>query len=309
VCQPGAAPPGAAWPGRLDCPAVSTTTRPAPRPPAAAASRPAAPEAASLAPVRKRPPLKLRLAALYRNTIFNPFWTDTRHLRRSVATLAPFASGRLLDVGVGERPYGRLFEPRVSRYIGLEYPPAAENLSPEITGARAGNLKGAVDVWGDGGALPFREASFDTVLCLELLEHVPDPDRCLAEIARTLRPGGALLVTVPFVAALHALPYDYWRYTPVGLTALLARHGLKVESLVPRGNIASAAASMTAQFLLRAVGARHEWRDGSISISRWRAPFVLPLVALSQGVFALLERLTTDSGACLGYTVVARRAS
>jgi hypothetical protein len=81
--------------------------------------------------VRRRPPLKLRLAALYRNTIFNPFWTDTRHLRRSVASLAASASGRLLDVGVGERPYGRLFEPRVSRYVGLEYPPAAENLSPD----------------------------------------------------------------------------------------------------------------------------------------------------------------------------------
>jgi SAM-dependent methyltransferase len=287
---------------------VSPTTRPAPRPPPAAAPAPVA--AAELAaPVRHRPPLKLRLAALYRNTIFNPFWTDTRHLRRSVAGLAQHASGRLLDVGVGERPYARHFEPRVSRYIGLEYPPAAENLSPDITGSRAGNLKGAVDVWGDGGALPFRDASFDTVLCLELLEHVPDPHRCLAEIARTLRPGGALLVTVPFISALHALPYDFWRYTPAGLTALLERHGLRVESLVPRGNIASAAASMTAQYLLRAVGARHSFRDGSISISRWRAPFVLPLVALSQGVFALLERLTTDSGACLGYTVVARRGA
>jgi len=259
--------------------------------------------------VRQRPALKLRLAAFYRNTIFNPFWTDTRHLRRSVASLAAFASGRLLDVGVGERPYGRLFEPRVSRYVGLEYPPAAENLSPEISGARSGNLKGAVDVWGDGGALPFVDRSFDTVLCLELLEHVPDPDRCLAEIARTLRPGGALLVTVPFVAALHALPYDFWRYTPAGLTALLSRHGMQVESLVPRGNVASAAASMTSQYLLRAVGARHEWRDGSISISRWRALFVLPLVGLIQAVFALLERLTTDSGACLGYTVVARRSA
>jgi len=161
----------------------------------------------------------------------------------------------------------------------------------------------------DAMKLPFRDGSFDTVLCLELLEHVPDPHRCLDEIARTLRPGGALLVTVPFVAALHALPYDYWRYTPAGLTALLARHGLEIESLVPRGNVASAAASMTAQYLLRAVGAGRSFRDGSIAISRWRAPFVLPLIALSQGLFALLERLTTDSGACLGYTVVARRRS
>jgi SAM-dependent methyltransferase len=282
---------------------VSTTTRPAPRPPAA----PLGPAAAAPAPVRQRAPLRLRLAALYRKTPFNPFWLDARHLRRSVARLAGHASGRLLDVGVGERPYAALFGPRVSRYVGLEYPPAAENLSPDITGARSANLKGAVDVWGDGGALPFRDASFDTVLCTELLEHVPDPDRCLAEIARALRPGGALLMTVPFISALHALPYDFWRFTPAGLTALLTRHGLVVESLVPRGNVASAAASMTTQYLLRAVGARHEFRDGSISISRWRAVFVLPLVALAQGGFLLLERLTSDCGACLGYSVVARR--
>lgn len=258
--------------------------------------------------MRQRPALKLRLAAIYRKTIFNPFWIDLRHLRRAVASLVPHASGRLLDVGVGERPYGKLFEPRVSRYIGLDYPPAAENLSPEISGARSGRLKGAVDVWGDGGALPFRDASFDTVLCTELLEHLPDPGRCLSEIARTLRPGGVLLVTVPFIAAEHALPYDFWRYTPAGLRVLFARHGLPIESLQPRGNIASAAGSMTAQYLLRAVGARHAYRDGSISMSRWRAPFVLPLIAASQGLFALLERLTTDCGACLGYTLVARRA-
>ena len=116
-------------------------------------------------------------------------------------------------------------------------------------------------------------------------------------------------MTVPFVAALHALPYDFWRYTPAGLTALLARHGMTVESLVPRGNVASAAASMTCQYLLRAVGARHAFRDGSISISRWRAPFVLPVVGLVHAVFALLERCTSDSGECLGYTVVARRSA
>ncbi|MHC5210548.1 MAG: class I SAM-dependent methyltransferase [Planctomycetota bacterium] len=248
-----------------------------------------------------------RLSYAYRHSIFNPFWLDSRHLRRSITNLAPEARGLLLDVGVGERPYGALFAPHVSRYVGLEYPPSCENLSPGISGEHLADLRGAVDVWGDAHGLPFRESSFDTVLCLEMLEHVPDSDRCVAQIARVLRPGGRLLATVPFIAPLHAMPYDFGRMTAPGIAALLERHGLELVALTPRGNTASATGALLAQYLLRGPGRGAEARDGSVSLSRWRAPFVMPLVGLVQLLFLGLERLTRDTAACLGYTVIARR--
>ncbi len=256
-----------------------------------------------------RPSLRARLAALQRKTVFNPYWLEGRHLRRGIATLAPHAQGLLVDVGVGERPYGALFTPRVRRYIGLEYPPACDNLNPGITSQLVEQLRGAVDIWGDGHHLPLRADCADTVLSLEVLEHVPDPDRCVAEIARILKPGGRLLLSVPFLAPQHALPYDFYRYTPQGLAALLGRHGLSIESLAPRGNAASTAGSFVAQWLLRAFGSRGLTRDGAVLMSRWRAPLVLPFIGLAQSLFLLFEPLCSDTNACLGYVVVARKAA
>src|SRR5947209_5469031 len=52
-------------------------------------------------------------------------------------------------------------------------------------------------VGGDATAMPFDDGSFDRVIAAEVLEHVPADQRALAEIARVLRPGGMLAVTVP----------------------------------------------------------------------------------------------------------------
>ena len=252
--------------------------------------------------------LRARLFAWHKGTALNPYWMETRHLRRAVAALAPRAHGTLLDVGVGDRPYAALFARHVRHYFGLEYPPACDNLNPGIS-ARLQRATGIVDVWGDGMRLPFADGCADTVLSLEVLEHLPDPDRCVAELARVLKPGGTLLLTVPFCTPLHALPFDFYRYTAAGIRALLERHGLAVESIAPRGNAADSTGAALAQHLLRTLGARRILPDGAVSLSRWRAPLALPLIALVQGWFAFTARFTHDDSACLGWAVVAGKPS
>lgn len=69
------------------------------------------------------------------------------------------------------------------------------------------------DVQSDAAQLPFPEGAFDAVICSELLEHVPDPPAVLAEAWRVLRPGGVLLICVPFLFQIHGDPEDYGRYT------------------------------------------------------------------------------------------------
>ena len=74
-------------------------------------------------------------------------------------------------------------------------------------------------------ALPVNPASFDAVLCTEVLEHLRHPDAVLAELARVLVPGGRLCLTVPFVWPLHEEPFDFFRYTPFALSEMLQEHG------------------------------------------------------------------------------------
>jgi 2-polyprenyl-6-hydroxyphenyl methylase/3-demethylubiquinone-9 3-methyltransferase len=70
--------------------------------------------------------------------------------------------------------------------------PASDAIDAARDHARAGKLRIAYDV-GVGEALPYDDASFDAVVCVDVLEHVADLHRVLSEIARTMRPGGLLL--------------------------------------------------------------------------------------------------------------------
>lgn len=73
-----------------------------------------------------------------------------------------------------------------------------------------------LDFAADGGALPMRTASVRVLLGLELLEHVPDPNRILSEASRVLAAGGKAFFSVPATFPRHDT-YDYWRFTPQGL--------------------------------------------------------------------------------------------
>jgi SAM-dependent methyltransferase len=110
--------------------------------------------------------------------------------------------GRTLDLGAQNGPYAALFPRRVA----LDLHPAA-----------------GLHVRGDAHALPFLDAAFDLVLCTEVLEHLPEPQRAIDEIFRVLRPGGELLLTTRFLFPIHDAPHDYFRFTKYGLRHLLRR--------------------------------------------------------------------------------------
>jgi SAM-dependent methyltransferase len=148
------------------------------------------------------------------------FWPDWI-IRREVATqvrqsLEEFGSGRILDVGCGEKPY-EVYRPRAStEWIGLDVP---EN--------------SLADVHGYAEDLPFGEASIDTVICTEVIEHVEEPEVLLREIARVLKPDGHLILIAPFYWPLHEEPYDFFRFTTHGLRHLIQKVGLEVVSVRP----------------------------------------------------------------------------
>lgn len=81
-----------------------------------------------------------------------------------------------------------------------------------------------VDLVADVESLPY-QCHFGSAIASEVLEHVKHPWKALSEIHRALKPGGTLLVTVPFTFAIHAYPDDYWRISPSALELLLREAG------------------------------------------------------------------------------------
>ena len=187
-----------------------------------------------------------RLKALYRRQQFfpgwfgifvNPFYFARAGLSGAMAAYAPNLSGRLLDVGCGSKPYRALFS--VDAYVGLDIDSAATR------------QRGIADYFYDGNKFPFENAAFDSILCNEVLEHVFNPDDFIKEIVRVLRPGGTLLLTVPFVWDEHEQPYDYARYSSFGLSALLEKQGLKVTQHKKLGADASILFQLTNAYLYK----------------------------------------------------------
>jgi len=76
--------------------------------------------------------------------------------------------------------------------------------------------------------LPFEKDWFDCCLCTEVLEHIPDDQAAIRELARCLRPDATLLLSVPHVTSPYDPAHVRTGYTVEGLTSLLQTNGFSV---------------------------------------------------------------------------------
>ena len=159
----------------------------------------------------------------------------SRELTRAIRL---YVSGRLLDAGAGPLTYTFLLMPRAAEYVSIDIEPA----DPRLT-ARA-----------DVCHLPFASGSFDTIVCTQVLEHVPRPWEAMREFARVLRLQGTLLITAPHLSYIHGAPQDYYRYTQYGLGSLAADAGMKVKETRPAGGLLCFVASPVSVILNALLG-------------------------------------------------------
>ena len=200
--------------------------------------------------------------------LVNPFFLARRALAREMRRVAHHARGRLLDVGCGQKPYEEMFA--VTSYIGVELD------TPENRAHKR------ADEFYDGKHLPFPVAEFDTVLCNQVLEHVFEPDVFLAELARVLKPGGMLILTVPFVWDEHEQPFDYARYSSFGLRHLLTKHGFAVKEHVKTLGDLSVLCQLGNAYLFKIA------RGRSRVFNLLLTGFVMAPISLSGVIFARL---------------------
>lgn len=93
--------------------------------------------------------------------------------------------------------------------------------------------------------LPIDDASYDHVLLINVLEHVYGYRQLLSETVRVVKPGGSVVIVVPFLFPVHPSPHDYWRFTEETLRKLLDEAGLSDVQVEPLGR-----GVFTARYLL-----------------------------------------------------------
>jgi SAM-dependent methyltransferase len=217
-----------------------------------------------------------------------------RFLERAAAEVAP---GQLvLDAGAGRAQYRRLFAH--ARYETADFM------------AVEGKKYRQPDYVCDLVAIPVEEARFDHVVCTQVLEHLPEPQRVLGELGRVLKPGGTLWLSAPLFYAEHERPYDFFRYTRYGLERLLTDAGLEVREIAwLEGYFGTL--SYQARVLARALptaratyggGVRGAAMAGAARAARRAAPRVADLLA------GLDERVkVTGAGLPKNHTAIARK--
>jgi SAM-dependent methyltransferase len=172
---------------------------------------------------RARGESPLQVRALVRQVVL--YWVRTGHrdvLSRDLGPLIRPLRGVVLDIGGGRPAYHDRAWHSAVRRIRVDISP---KLRPHVVG--------------DAGALPFRSESVDAVVMCELLEHLAEPRRTVAEAYRALRDGGVVVGSVPFIMPVHNDPSDYYRYTADGLNLLL--RPFSTVKVVPHGNHLGAA--------------------------------------------------------------------
>jgi SAM-dependent methyltransferase len=134
--------------------------------------------------------------------------------------LSNYAKGDFLDLGCGNKPYASMYTRHTKSQIGCDIIQSDKN---------------RVDVICPVTALDFPDTHFDSILCTQVLEHVFEHDKMMKEIHRVMKPGGNIILTVPFAWELHEEPYDFFRYTKHALKQLLEQNGFQIEYIKPNG--------------------------------------------------------------------------
>jgi SAM-dependent methyltransferase len=150
-------------------------------------------------------------------------------------TLSAIPEGsRILDAGAGTMKYSGYCSHL--RYVSQDF--GQYNVSGDGVGLHSDQFDyGELDIVSDIVEIPEETNSFDAVMCVEVLEHLPNPDRAIKEFGRLLRPGGTLVMTAPLCSLTHMAPYHFCSgFSRYWFERQLTDYGFQISGIYPNGN-------------------------------------------------------------------------
>jgi SAM-dependent methyltransferase len=200
----------------------------------------------------------------------------------------PLYKGALYDLGCGEAPYKTFFLQYAETYVGVDWSGSFHNTKADIVADL--NEK-----------LPIEDAIADTVLSLSVMEHLHEPQVMLCEAYRILKPGGAIILQVPWQWWVHEAPFDFFRYTPYGLKYLFEKAGFEEILVEPQSGFFS-------MWILKANYFTARFVRGPLPVRLLIKGLLLPFWFLGQWAAPVLDRLDRNWIAeSSGYYVTARK--
>jgi SAM-dependent methyltransferase len=216
-----------------------------------------------------------------------------QHWLRKVLSSLP-QGARILDAGAGELRN----QPLCSHlnYVSQDFCQYDGGVSALNDGLQTGRWDTSrIDLVCDITNIPELDASFDFILCSEVLEHVPDPSKVLDEFARLLKVGGKLILTAPFASLVHFSPYHYCSgFSRYWYEYHLPQRGFQIEELTPNGDWFA----YFHQELMRVGGMARRYGD-------WSWPLAYVLGILGALYFKVRGGRKADDLACFGWHCIA----
>lgn len=149
---------------------------------------------------------------MHRISYLAPNWLALKINNRDISRNLLMMRGVVYDLGCGTRPYEKDILRHADKYVGVDWSNTIHGLNANVV----------ADL---NETLPISDASADTVVSFQVLEHLCAPQTMLCEANRILKRGGRIFLSVPFQWWIHEAPHDYFRYTRYGLAHLFERAG------------------------------------------------------------------------------------
>lgn len=230
-------------------------------------------------------------------SLFRNINEDARQswLSKTLSNLPP--GGRILDAGAGELKNRRYCDhlDYVSQDF-CQYQGAGSH--PDEGLQIQGWDTSRVDLVSDITNIPAPDASFDAILCSEVLEHIPEPTHALDEFTRLIKPGGILILTAPFASNVHMAPYHFCSgFSKYWYQHHLEQRGFQIQSLIANGDWYA----LLEQEITRLGGL--ERQRGS-----WSWPLAYAYALLGLLYFRLRSPISAEDLACFGWQCVAAKS-